>query len=122
MAQSSSFRWEGRAWLARTRQAAARGVELGLEHVLAEAKKIVPLDEGPLERSGKVTVDQATLNGTITFDTPYAVRQHEDLSYKHLPGRQAKYLEQPMNQNREQVLAITAATIRRDSFLGGRVG
>lgn len=122
MAQTSSFRWEGRAWLARTRAAAAKGVELGLEHVLAEAKKIVPLEEGTLERSGKVTIDPATLNGVITFETPYAVVQHERLDYKHAPGRQAKYLETPMNTQREQVLAITAATIRRDSFLGGRIG
>lgn len=122
MAQRTRLRWEGRAWMARTKRAAAHGVELGLEHVLAEAKKIVPLDDGTLERSGKVTVDATKLEGTISFDTPYARRQHEELTWKHAPGRQAKYLEMPFNRDREVVLAIIAATIRREAFAGGRLG
>jgi hypothetical protein len=122
MTQSSSFRWEGRAWLARTKKAAAKGVELGLEHVLAESKKLVPLEEGTLERSGKVTIDAERLEGTVSYDTVYARRQHEELTWKHAPGRQAKYLEQPMHTEAPKVLEIIAATIRRESFFGGRLG
>ena len=33
----------------------------------------------------------------VSYDTPYAIRQHEDLSYKHDAGRKAKYLEDPLN-------------------------
>jgi hypothetical protein len=122
VAQTSSFRWQGRAWLRSTKQVAAKGLELGLEHVLAESRKLVPLDEGTLERSGRVQVDATRLEGIVSYDTVYAVRQHEELTWKHLPGRQAKYLEQPMNTERETVLAIIAATIRREGFLGGRLG
>lgn len=122
MAQSTSFKWTGRAWMARTRQAAAHGIELGLEHVLAESKKLVPLEEGTLERSGKVTVDAARLEGAVSYDTVYARRQHEELTWKHAPGRQAKYLEQPAHTEAEKVVEIVAATIRRESFLGGRLG
>lgn len=122
MAQSASFKWEGRTWLRSTKRAAAKGLELGLEHVLAEARKIIPLDEGTLERSGRVQVDPLTLEGIVSFDTVYAVRQHEELTWKHAPGRQAKYLEQPMARERERVLEIVAATIRREAFAGGRLG
>ena len=122
MAQSGSFRWQGRAWLARTKVAERHGVELALEHLLGEANKLVPLDEGNLERSGKVTVDSVNPEGTVSYDTPYAVIQHEDLTFNHLPGRQAKYLEQPLNTENQVMLAIVAATIRREAFLGGRLG
>lgn len=122
MAQSTSFRWEGRAWLARTQRNAKVGTQKGLEHVLGEAKKIVPLDEGPLERSGKVVMNEGDIGGAIIFDTPYAVVQHENLSYRHLPGRTAKYLEGPMNREASVVLAIIAAEIRRGGFLGGLRG
>lgn len=119
MAQTSTFRWEGRAWLARTQRSARAGLEKGLEHVLGEARKIVPLEEGTLERSGRVVMKDAGIEGAVTFDQVYAVVQHEELSYKHLPGRQAKYLEQPMNREADVVLAIIAAEIRRGGFLGG---
>jgi hypothetical protein len=122
MAQTSRFRWEGRAWLARTQRNASAGLEKGLEHVLAEARKIVPLDEGTLERSGRVVMDGSRIEGAVTFDTVYAVVQHEELSYKHLPGRQAKYLEQPMTTEAPVVLAMIAAEIRRGGFLGGLRG
>ncbi|PBC80112.1 hypothetical protein BX265_4948 [Streptomyces sp. TLI_235] len=121
MAQSAQFRWEGRAWLTRSKAAARKGVELALEHTLAEARKIVPLDEGTLERSGIVLMAPSGPQGAIVFDTPYARRQHEELTWKHAPGRQAKYLEGPMNREKEAMLAIIAATIRREGGLrGGR--
>jgi hypothetical protein len=77
-----------------------------LEHILAESNKLVPLDEGTLERSGRVQVDPDTLKGLISYDQPYAVRQHEELSWKHAPGRQAKYLETAVNNNKAAALEI----------------
>lgn len=112
MTQYTSMNWEGRRlWTSRGRQQASDGLRLALEHTLGEAKKIVPLDEATLERSGKVSVDG--LNGAISFDTPYAVRQHEELDYQHLPGRQAKYLEQPMHTEREIMLQLMAVPLIR---------
>ncbi|WP_329622921.1 minor capsid protein [Streptomyces sp. NBC_01255] len=98
-------------WTVRGRRLAGEGLQRGLEHVLAEARKIVPLDEGTLERSGRVVRDG--LNGAVVFDTIYAVRQHEELTWKHLPGRTAKYLEKPMNSERDVVLQLMAVDMRR---------
>jgi ketosteroid isomerase-like protein len=105
------MRWHGRRlWTSRGRRLASEGLQRALEHTLGKAKELVPLDEGTLERSGRVDVDG--LNGAISFDTVYAVRQHEELDWKHLPGRQAKYLEQPMNTERETMLRLMAVPLR----------
>jgi hypothetical protein len=104
-------RWEGRRlWTDRGRRAASEGLARALEHTLGEANKLVPLREGTLERSGKVVVNG--LNGAISYDTVYALRQHEELTWRHLPGRQAKYLEQPMNTERETMLQLMAVPLR----------
>jgi hypothetical protein len=95
----------------RGRRLAEEGLRKGLEHVLERARAIVPLREGPLERSGRVVQDG--LEGAVTFDTVYARRQHEELDWKHLPGRTAKYLEKPMNSERQVVLELMAVGLRR---------
>ncbi|WP_394434510.1 minor capsid protein [Streptomyces sp. SGAir0957] len=95
------------------RQAAAHGLQLAAEHVLTESQDVVPLDEGELQRSGTATVDEGDLTAAVSYDTRYAVRQHEELDFQHAPGRQAKYLEQPLNANRGPVQRIIAAEIRR---------
>ena len=105
-----------RLWTARGRRLAEEGLQKGLEHVLFEARKIVPLREGTLERSGRVV--REGMNGAVVFDTVYAVRQHEELTWKHLPGRSAKYLEKPMNSERDVVLRLMQVSLRR-WFRGG---
>lgn len=112
MTQYARMSWQGnRLWTSRGRRLASQGLQRALEHTLGKAKELVPLEEGTLERSGRVDVDG--LNGAISFDTVYAVRQHEELTWKHLPGRQAKYLEQPMNTERQVMLELMAVPLRR---------
>jgi len=100
-----------RQWTTRGRRLAEQGLQRGLEHVLFEARKIVPLREGTLERSGRVV--RNGLDGAVTFDTVYARRQHEELTWKHLPGRTAKYLEIPMNRERDVVLRLMQVSLRQ---------
>lgn len=94
------------------KQAAARGLALAAEHVLGEARKTVPIEEGTLERSGATSLDPENLKAAVSFDTPYSVRQHEDMTARHDPGRTAKYLENAINTEREAVKEIIARTIR----------
>jgi hypothetical protein len=107
------MRWEGgRLGAARRGRAAAEeGLQKSLEHLLTESRKLVPLEEGTLERSGRVV--RAGMNGIVTYDTVYARRQHEELSWKHLPGRSAKYLEIPLNRDRELMLRLMQVSLRR---------
>ncbi|MGW4648042.1 hypothetical protein [Kitasatospora sp. NPDC004289] len=102
-------------------RAAARGLELGMEHVLTEANKTVPLDESTLERSVVSSTDDIALKGAVSYDTPYAVRQHEELTYRHAPGRRAKWLELAAIEEAPVVLALIAAELRR-ATRGGRGG
>jgi len=107
------FRLEWRGGLVERVEAdaAERGVRLAAEHLLGESRKLVPLEEGTLERSGTVSTDGMT--AAVSYDTPYAVYQHERLDLRHDPGRQAKYLEQPYNTERGTMTEIVAAQIRR---------
>lgn len=79
------------------REEAAKAVEEVADLVLNEATTRVPLEYGDLQDSGKVSVDAENLQAAVSFDTPYAVRQHEDMTYHHDAGREAKYLENALN-------------------------
>ena len=114
MAQNYRMQWNGRRlWTSRGRSRAARGLQLALEHILAESNKIIPLEEGTLMRSGKIAMDEANLIGTVSYDSPYAVRQHEELTWRHAPGRQAKYLETAVNTSRQDCARIMQQELRR---------
>lgn len=95
------------------RAGAARGLALAAEHVLQVSRTRVPIEEGTLERSGVASVDEAALRGAVSYDTPYAVRQHEDLTLRHDDGREAKYLEGALADEADTVAEIVAAEIRR---------
>lgn len=113
MTQRTRLRWNGDAILAAARQGAARGLRLGAEHVLEASRRRVPIEEATLERSGTATVDEAALTAAVAYDTPYAVRQHEEMTYQHDAGRTAKYLELPMSEEADAVGEIIAAQVRR---------
>jgi hypothetical protein len=111
--QRARLRWNGAAALAGTRAGAVRGLRLAAEHVLAESRRIVPIEEATLERSGAATVDEGDLTAAVSYDTPYAVRQHEEMNYRHDAGRSAKYLERPLTEQADTVAEIIAAAVRR---------
>ncbi|KUF19587.1 minor capsid protein [Streptomyces silvensis] len=113
MTQRARLRWNGDAILAAERQGAARGLRLAAEHVLEVSRRRVPIEEATLERSGTATVDEPTLTAAVSYDTPYAVRQHEEMTYRHDAGRTAKYLEAPMTEEAGTVAEIIAAQVRR---------
>lgn len=113
MARNFRLTWHGPTVARQIRQGAARGLLLSAEHVLGESNNVVPLDESPLMHSGVASVEESSLTGMVSYDTPYAVVQHERLDYRHAPGRTAKYLENSLNGARAEVFALIAAQIRR---------
>lgn len=104
------------AALARMQRGALRGVQLGGEHILEVSNKRVPIEEGTLERSGKVTseVTETGARSAISYNTPYAVAQHERLDFHHDKGRSAKYLEQAMGNAGKVALSIAAQAVRNE--------
>lgn len=81
-------------------QAAIRALEDAAEATLTRSNEMVPLDEATLERSGRVSSDG---KGTvaISYDTEYAVVQHEDESLNHPNGREAGFLRKSVDERRE---------------------
>ncbi|PSK95770.1 hypothetical protein CLV30_12822 [Haloactinopolyspora alba] len=113
MAQRVRVKWNGGAVSASMRAAELRGLRLAGEHVLTESRKEVPIEEGTLERSGTVSVDPGSRRAAVSYNTPYAVVQHERMDFHHDEGRSAKYLERPMTTNRGTVRDIIAQQIRQ---------
>lgn len=92
---------------------ATAGLGLAAEHVLQVSNTHVPIEEGTLERSGATSVDAGAGTAAISYDTPYAAVQHEDLTFHHDAGRHAKFLETAGNTERAQVRELIAASIRK---------
>lgn len=92
--------------------AAKRGMLVAGEHVLGVSNSQVPLEEGDLARSGAVSQDGRSGRTAISYDTPYAARQHEEIGWRHDPGRNAKYLENAVNSERATALRIVAQRAR----------
>ncbi|MFH8530460.1 hypothetical protein ACH4GE_18820 [Streptomyces tendae] len=106
-------RWNGQAVTRAARAGELRGLRIGAEHLLQVSRDRVPIEEATLERSGVAVVDEADVSAVVAFDTPYAIRQHEELDYQHDAGRTAKYLEGPLDEEGAVILDLIAAQVRR---------
>ncbi len=84
--------------LGKLRDAAFAGLVELAHHALEESNRVVPIEEATLKNSGNVSSDRATGTAQVSYDTPYAVVQHEDPSLRHNEGRKAKFLEDTMLQ------------------------
>lgn len=111
MSTSVRMKWDGDDARRAGRAAAEKGIGVAMEHLLGESRQLVPHEEGTLERSGASVV--RGLEGAVYYDTVYAARQHEELTWKHDEGRQAKYLEQPAQSEADTMLGLVAAQVRR---------
>jgi hypothetical protein len=93
------------------------GLLMGGEMVLKVSNERVPHEDGDLERTGAVTGDVEESKVAISYrDVAYrgqAVHQHEDMTLKHDEGRQAKYLETALQENRDAVLQAVAGQLRK---------
>ena len=120
-------------------EAGLKALRTGAEAILTEAIDEAPVDTGTLRRSGTVTVGklpdgeqvyEAAKDGSemkdafpdpvgkekvvyISFNTPYARRQHEEVGYNHPRGGKAKYLEVPFNRNKKKVVKYAELKIKK---------
>lgn len=96
------------------RKGARQGMAEAMLHLETEANKSVPHDEGTLERSSDTGVedDSSGVTGSLSYDTPYAAAQHENLALHHDGKGRAKWLELTMAEQRHALGQIVAARIR----------
>jgi hypothetical protein len=101
---------------ARARRAAASAVvKIIAEDLLGQAQRSAPVDEGTLRGSGAVKITEKLdgVEAEISFDTPYAARQHEEVTYRHPKGGKAKYLEDPLKAMAPRYLAALRKAVER---------
>lgn len=108
-----SVEWHGERAKDAVDDGSIEGLHLAGTHLLAESQLLVPYEEGELSRSGTASVDEDERVVTVSYNKPYAARQHEELTWKHDDDRQAKYLEQPFRTEVAVFRELIAASIRK---------
>lgn len=98
----------------RVHDAAINAAAEGMYNVLTDSQTLVPLDKGPLQESGQVTITKNAVYVSYGRgrSRKYAVDQHENMMYRHLPGRQAKYLEQPFRARSQEIMSAVARDVK----------
>jgi hypothetical protein len=107
------FNWRGPRVVERSHEGGIQGLKLASEHLLEAANRTVPIEEGTLERSGATALDEATLKAAVSYDTVYAIYQHEHLDFRHAPGRRAKWLELAFYEEADTMQRLVSTAIRR---------
>lgn len=104
--------------LARNPEVTTKKVTSILLNLANKSAKMAPVDTGDLRNDCMAELNGVTIfarkthianvkptlkaSGSVSYDLPYAVRQHEELGYKHPRGGEAKFLEKPFEQNLEK--------------------
>jgi hypothetical protein len=95
------------------KKAALKGLKIAGEVALEESNRLVPHDTGMLHiTKGALIEDEKNLTVTISYNTPYAVRLHENPQYNFRNGRQGKWLEKALQNNEQQLRQIVADAIK----------
>lgn len=82
--------------------------------LMGKSVPLAPIDTGDLR--GSAHVDNATsshMTAILSYQEVYALRQHEELSYNHPKGGQAKYLEQPFKENSNKYVQHIKDSVRK---------
>jgi len=99
--------------VARVTAGAVDGLNLSAHRVQAVAVPLTPKEYGDLRDSLAVVPATAdALESAVVSDSPYAVRQHEELTWRHDDG-EAKYLEKATLRSVQDVERIMAAAVQR---------
>jgi len=102
---STTMKWHGDEVIKKIHEAQVKALRDSVEHLLTEANKTNPYREGTLERSGSTDVDESSLQGSVYYDTPYAIRMHEEPGLKYTdPKARWKWLEMTVKEQTDKVV------------------
>lgn len=89
-----------------------RGVFIATEFLGNESNKVTPIEKGELRRSKETHYTGRGFDkvGMVSYNTPYAIYVHEDLTKWHKGGTYAKFLQRTGWEKRKEI-----STIIRDS-------
>lgn len=111
-----------------------QGLADALLYVAEESQQRAPVDTGDLRGSVLVELDgeeyatgaenggvnvagtlpERATKGSVSYNTPYAATQHEQIHYDHPRGGQAKYLESVLIEEQDRILKIIAEKITEE--------
>jgi hypothetical protein len=109
---SVTFEWNGDVLSRGITSAMKKELRVDAEMVLAKSVEQCPVETGALRRSATVNGRNSDTTQELSYNTPYAHRQHEDLSYNHPVGN-AKFLENPVRQYASKVFQLLTAAATR---------
>jgi len=83
-----------------------------------ESQKIVPIDLDNLRPSADTRMEGTGRDVAVivSYGTDYAVYVHENLEARHKPGKQAKFLEQPLREKRKRMRDIVVEAITGETL------
>ncbi|QGH80672.1 hypothetical protein SEA_SBLACKBERRY_14 [Microbacterium phage SBlackberry] len=117
MSASFAFKWEEDnidEVKAVIMAAILEGLLMAGEHILNVSNAQAPIEDGDLIRSGVVSSSSASEKTVaVSYDTPYAVIQHEDLTLRHDAGRNAKFLANACKSEASTAGKIVATRVKR---------
>lgn len=101
-----ALQWNGADVAARVQAAAEKANIQAGEVLLSHARAKAPIQDGLLRASGKASASGKS--AAVSFNTPYAARQHEEVGWNHPGGGGAKYLENAKNEFAGEYAQIVA--------------
>lgn len=103
---TSGFEWHGDAALDKINNVTKKALRTTGQDLRSKSVNRAPIDTGKLRKS--CVVDEAEI-GNLSIKVGYspdvdhyAMVQHERLDFNHPRGGEAKFLENPLNENRER--------------------
>lgn len=102
------FRWDGDD--IDIDNASEQGLQAGADLLLDESNRIAPIETGDLIRSGRAVANAD--EAAVGYSSIYAARQHEEVTWRHDAGREAKFLEKSLNRHSDAILDAIAEEIK----------
>ena len=101
-----SIEWNADHITQRVKAGARNGVMDAAQAVATASQELTPVLEGVLRAATHVHMpvqDGDEIVGGVGNNTVYAARQHEETTWQHPRGGQAKFMETAMTQNEDAV-------------------
>lgn len=106
--------WNTKPYIKQVENRMERVLRIGGEIVYQRSQVYCPVDMitkkggGTLLRSGDVAFEERSNKFAviISYNTPYALVQHEKYPRKTKPGAKMKYLEDALNENKARILRL----------------
>lgn len=115
MAQGNINPHTGRQIAERAEQFALQAMQRVADDLMGRAQREAPIDEGTLRGSAHAELRRMgdRFEVEVSFNTPYAARQHEEVTWEHPKGGKAKYLSDPLKEMVHDYTQFLTLAMRR---------